>query len=96
MKWKIPDKTNVSGVDIETKYNPTLLVDYDRFGEFNTRQLVTTLDSGLSGENTKVFYCHETVEAFIHINHLDITDESVKQAIGLLLYQMLNQIQPEE
>lgn len=95
MKWKIPDKTNISGVDVETRYSPTLLVDQDCFGEFNPRQLITTLDSNLAKENTKVFYCHETVEAFIHINHIDITDESVKQAIGLLLYQMLNQIEPE-
>lgn len=92
MTWKIPDKIRLSGVDVETKYSPTLLVDEERFGEFSTRELVTVLDSGLSEENTKIFYCHETVEAFIHINHLDITDESVKHAIGLLLYQMLNQI----
>ncbi len=92
MTWKIPDKIRLSGVDVETKYSPTLLVDEERFGEFSTRELVTVLDSGLSEENTKIFYCHETVEAFIHINHQDITDESVKHAIGLLLYQMLNQI----
>lgn len=88
---KIPESITFNGMTFPTKYNPTLLADRERYGEFCGRLLDVTLDSNLSPQRTALSYCHELVEIIVAINHLDIEDESAKQAIGMGIYQIIQQ-----
>lgn len=87
----IPEKINLYGMEITTKYSDTLITDDDADGMYCARNMTIILDTHLSEQKKAYIYCHELVEAIISINMLDIEDEEVKQSLALGFFQILNQ-----
>jgi hypothetical protein len=92
---KIPAEIEIEGFLIKTIYDPTLLADRERFGEYCSRAMTITLDSNLSVQRTCLAYAHELVEAICDINHLDM-DESTKQALAIGYLNILPQMAKED
>jgi hypothetical protein len=87
---RIPESITLSGFRIKTLYNPTLLADRERYGEYCSRTMTITLDSNLSDQRKALTYVHELVEAIKDINHVDM-DESTIQAVGIGIHQIILQ-----
>ncbi len=81
----------INGFPLSTEFSDTLLIDYERYGEYCTRMMKIKLDSHLCNQRAALSWCHEYVEAIIDVNKLDITDEQAKQAFGCAIYQLLMQ-----
>jgi hypothetical protein len=88
---QIPKEVILNGLPITTEFSDTLLVDYERYGEYCTRMMKITVDSNLCIQRAGLSWFHEYVEAVIDTNKLDITDEQVKQAFGGAMYQLMMQ-----
>jgi hypothetical protein len=87
----VPEVITLNGFPVKTTHNPTLLADRELYGEYCTRKMEIDLDANLSHNREVLAYFHELTEAIININHLAISDEQEKQAIGISIYQILMQ-----
>jgi hypothetical protein len=86
----IPETITLAGFRIKTIYNPTLLADRERYGEYCSRTMTITIDSNLSQQRKALTYVHELVEAIQDIYHLDM-DENVIQAVGIGIHEIILQ-----